>query len=124
MKRILISILCGVLFPILYMVIIGSIDDFIFPQYDLTTREVYGQASMGLILAPIAIPFWVDDYIRFNQYFGLRMYLDTFWFRLIWTVGFNISLYTILSYFLFGYLGFFKSAEQSNFQNPPLPPQF
>ncbi|NJM53477.1 MAG: hypothetical protein HC846_08870 [Blastocatellia bacterium] len=124
MKRILLSILCGILFPILYMAIIGSIDDFVFPNYDLTTREIYGQASMGLILAPIAIPLWIYDFIRFNQYFGLREFFDTFWFRLIWTVGFNISLYTILSYFLLWYLGNRKSSTQTNYQNPPSPPQF
>lgn len=124
MKRILLSTLCGIFFPILYLVIVESICELIFPEYHLDTMQVYGEPSMGLILAPIAIPVWVYDFIRFNQYFGLREFFDTFWFRLIWTVGFNISLYTLLSYFLFWYFGWFKSFKSIIYGDPPNPPQF
>jgi hypothetical protein len=124
MKRISLSIFCGILFPILYIFLVGSICEFIFPTYSLDTMQVYGEPSMGLILAPIAVPVWVYDFIRFNQYFGLRNFFDTIWFRVFWMVGFNISIYSFLSYFLFWYFDLFKRSNTISYQDPPSPPEF
>jgi hypothetical protein len=124
MKRILLSILCGIFFPILYTVIIGIFHALLFPRYDLISMKLYGQETMGLFLTPVAIPVWIYEFIRFNHYFGLPDFFDTFWFRLIWTVGFNISLYTILNYLLFWYFGLFKSSQTVTYQDPPSPPKF
>lgn len=125
MKRIIFSILTGIFFPILYVLIVVPISILIFPDKHLTTTYGYnGEATLGLILAPIALPFWGYDFIKFYNHFGFGVYLNTIWFRLFFIVGFNFSFYTILSYFLFSYLGWFKSSKQVIYQDPPNPPDF
>jgi hypothetical protein len=123
MKRVIFSILGGILLPIIFVLLGASIAG-LFSEYNLQTMQVKGQASPGIILAPIAIPFWIYDYIRFYNYFGFRSFFDTFWFRVTLTIGFNFLLYSGLMYLFFWYFGFFKRKESGNYQDPPLPPQF
>jgi hypothetical protein len=123
MKRISISILSGILFPILYTVTAGVISESVLPQYKLDTMQVAGEPSMGLIFAPVAIPFWLYNYIHFYNFFGFRYFLDTIIFRTILILGFNIILYTFLTYFLLWYFGLFEKAKAETYQSPPLPPQ-
>lgn len=125
MKRILLSILGGVLFPIILTFLIGFFAAFVewlFPQINLMDMQVKGQASPGLIFAPIAVPFWIYDYIRFYNYFGLRYIFDTVWFRTTWTLGFNFLLYTILTYLLLCYFKLFGKPSSFVSENPPPPP--
>jgi len=127
MKRIILSILGGIIFPILYTFIAGFLAALIswsFPQYNLMDMQVKGQASPGLIFAPIAIPFWIYDHIRFYRFFGLRYIFDTVWFRVTWTLGFNFLLYSGLTYLFLWYFSLFKQSELFVHQDPPPPPQF
>lgn len=123
MKRIIISILGGILFPILYTVAAGIICEFVLPQYKLDTMLVANEPSIGLIFAPIAIPVWLYNYIHFYNFFGYRYYLDTIIFRTFLFLGFNITLYTFLTYLLLWYFSLFKKTETKTYQDPPLPPQ-
>lgn len=86
--------------------------------------QVKGQASPGLIFAPIAVPFWIYDYVSFYNYFGLRYIFDTVWFRVTWTLSFNFLLYAGLTYIFLWYFKFFKKPELFVSQNPPPPPKF
>lgn len=124
MKRILLSMLTGILFPILYMILIGTFHALLFSKYDLISMEIYGQSTMGLFLTPVALPVWMYDFIKFHNHFGYGIYLDTLWFRLLLMLGFNFSLYAILSYFLFSYFGWFSSIKALTYQQPPKPPEF
>ncbi len=124
MKRIIVSIFGGIICPILIAFLAAFIAQLL-PQYPfLDTMRVKGMASPGLLYAPVAIPFWMCDYIRFYQYFGLRMFFDTVWFRAIFTLSFNFLLYAGLTYLFLWYFGLFKSSKPIIYQDPPSPPQF
>ncbi len=127
MKRIVASIIGGIILPILLTFLAGFAAAFVnyfFPQYNLMDMQVKGQASPGLIFAPIAIPFWIYDYIRFYNYFGLRNIFDTVWFRITWTVSFNLLLYTGLTYLLLWHLNLLGQSKLVAYSEPPQPPQF
>lgn len=122
MKRITQSILGGILFPVLYAVILGLIVDFLLPQYNLDTFTYNGAHYPGLVFAPVSIPLYLyiygGDKINFHPIFG------TFLFRTIWFLGFNILLYTFLTYLLLWFIDSFKKKEHKNYKTPPLPPEF
>lgn len=123
MKRIIISILGGILFPLLYTVLAAAITDLLLPRYNLDTMQVAGEPTMGLVFAPVAIPFWLYNYIRFYNFFGFRIVFDTMIFRAILFAGFNVILYTFLTYLLLWYFGLFKQQKLENYQKPPPPPK-
>lgn len=127
MKRIIASLISGIVFPILFTLLAGFSASFIenlFPQYNLMDMEIKGEATLGVIFAPIAVPFWIYDFIRFYNYFGLQNILDTFWFRVLWTVGFNFLFYTGLAYLFFWYFSFLKQSNTITYTDPPQPPHF
>jgi hypothetical protein len=123
MRRIIISILGGILFPILYTVVAVVICELVLPQNELDTIQVADEPSMGLIFAPVALPFWLYNYIHFYNFFGFGYFLDTIIFRTILFSGFNVILYTFLTYLLLSYFGLFKKTKAETYQEPPLPPQ-
>jgi hypothetical protein len=113
MKRIIFSIIGGILFPLVYTFSAAAVC-FLFPRYDLA-----GDQAPGLIFAPIAIPIHILIYFDLPE---KHYVLGT-----IGIVVFNIALYSFLTYLLFRWLGFFEPAKTENYQlshPPPPPPRF
>ena len=127
MKRILVSFIGGIILPILLTFLAGFAAAFVnyfYPQYNLMDMQVKGQASPGLIFAPIAIPFWIYDYIRFYNYFGLKYVFDTVCFRTTWTISFNFLFYTGITYLLLWHFNLLDQSKTIAYSDPPKPPQF
>ncbi len=127
MKRIIASLIGGIVFPTILFFLAGFSSFFIekyFPQSNLTDMEIKGHSTPGLIFAPIAIPFWIYDYIRFYDFFGLRYIFDTVWFRVVWTLGFNFLLYAGLTYLFLWYFSLLKQSNAVVYNDPPQPPSF
>ena len=80
MKRIIASLISGIIFPILFTLLAGFSVSLsrIFSQYNLMDMEIKGDATPGIIFAPIAVPFWIYEYIRFYNFFGSQNIFDTF----------------------------------------------
>lgn len=122
MKRVIVSILGGLLFPVAYTFFAAGVC-WLFPEYNLITMQLYGEATPGIIFTPVGVPVYIYEYIHFHNFFGLWGIFDTFWFRFTWMVGFNILLYTAITYLLLRRFGIFKT-KTAEYSTPPLPPEF
>lgn len=110
MKRIVISILGGIAFPILFFAGAGAIC-IAFPQWDLAGNE-----RPGLIFTPIAIPIHI--------YISLDPQEKFLILGIIGMIAFNFIFYASLTYFL---LWTFKMLKKKQFEDkllPPPPPEF
>lgn len=121
MKRLIFSILGGLLFPVIYTVVVGTLSDY-FPQYFPDRIYLFGKPTFGWIFAPIAVPFWIYSVIEYYRFFGLPFIFNTTWFRVVFTIGFDVLLYTMLTYAVLWYFGIFKKKTQQTLENPPPPP--
>jgi hypothetical protein len=121
MKRLIYSILGGLIFPFVYILIGISLAQ-MFPQYFSETMYVFGSPAPGLIFAPIGVPFWVYNIIQYHRYLGLPFIFNTVWFRAIFTIGFNIALHASLTYAVLWYFGIFKRKTIQTSETPPPPP--
>lgn len=122
MKRFIVSVISGIMFPVAYTFFAAGIC-WMFPEYGLDTMYLYGEPTPGIILVPVGIPFYIDEFIRFHRFFGLRFIFDTVWFRATWLIGFNIIFYTAITYLLLHHFQIFKK-KTAKFSNPPMPPEF
>ena len=109
LKRILLSILVGIAFPIAYLTFFGALDDFVLPKSELTETHLYGQASPGFLYAPMVIPIYIDQILRHYNYFGFWLALNSPWFRAPFFILFDVILYSWLAFLMFRRLRWFEA---------------
>ncbi len=120
MRRIILSIILGFVFPIICIILIEAISEHI-PTW-LTVSTFYGQPAPGILLAPFTIPFYFDNFVKAERI--LPQVFDTFWFRVLTFVFYNWIVYGILGYLALGRLKRLKKRSVSASENPPPPPAF
>ena len=108
MKRVLLSIVCGVLIPFLYGVVIGSLSTHI--QSYAISQALYFPIGWPRLLLQRIIPLDVFPF-RDGDKFPLFLYM----------VFCNVVLYGSLSYFLFWE---FSRRRKPQLEAPPDPPNF
>lgn len=119
MKRIVLSIILGFVFPIICLVILGFIGDYL-PE-SLMLTKLSGEPAPGILLAPFMIPIYVDIFLKQNQI--APIIFDNFLFRFSSFTLFNWVLYGFTIYFILGKLKRFTKLEILYSETPP-PPRF
>lgn len=77
MWRIILSIILGVLIPVIYGVILPFGEGYISDSWMDT--KFYGQPAPGILLAPFSIPIYFDIFVKAHRI--LPFIFDTIWFR-------------------------------------------
>ncbi len=121
--RLMISIVCGLLIPVLYTIGAGALTA-TFPQYLPDTMQMFGEPVPGPILAPTLFPFYLITWLEVNSYFGWGLLLDSMWFRVLATLIPNFLLYSILTYSVLLVFRRRKKMKLVGIQIPPPPPSF
>ena len=120
MKRFAISILFGLLLPVLYTIVAVSLTG-IYPEYFTQSIKMFGESVPGPILAPTLFPFYFDTWLSVNYYFGWGWLLDNRWVRLITWIVPTIAIYSIVSYGVLRLIGFPRSKATEGIHEPPPP---
>lgn len=121
MKRVILSIILGLIAPFACFMAIGITTDYMSPSV-LTEIKVLNQPAPGLLLAPFSIPFYLDIFLKEKR---IAPYIfDTFWFRFSSFILFNWVLYGFIIYLILGKLNRFKEPKNIYSETPPLPPNF
>jgi hypothetical protein len=121
MKRIFLSILGGIIFPIGYTAAAITVA-LLFPQYKLDSIDVDGKSMPGLIFIPVGAPIYIYEYLGWEAYeFPAK---NPVWLGLVWFLIFNFTFYSALFYFLLRMFSRLKKPKAENSQSPPPPPQF
>jgi hypothetical protein len=120
MRRIILSIILGILFPVICVVILVFIGDY-FPLI-LVKMNFYGKPAPGILFAPFTIPIYLSIFL--NRERILPIIFDTVWFRAISLVLFNWMLYGTVSYLILGQFERFKKKSVEASHEPPAPPSF
>jgi hypothetical protein len=121
MKRLVIAIILGILFPIVYTIIAGTLTD-VFPDYFAQTMIVFDKPMPGPILAPTLFPFYFESWLSSHRYFGWGGILDTFWFRTTLLI-IPVAVYSAIFYGLLRLIGYPKAKTVTSIQEPPPPSQ-
>lgn len=119
MKKVLVSILGGILVPILLIILAATIT-WLLPQYNLDVIYINGVPAPGLIFAPVVIPIYL--YIYFQPSISYPIFF-TPWFRLFSFVFFNFVFYFILTFLFMSFLRLFKSKTHDEENMPPPSPE-
>ncbi len=122
MRRIVLSIIFGLIFPLVCFMTIGITTENYMSPSALTEIKIYDQAAPGFLLAPFSIPIYLDIYLKQKQI--APEIFDTFWFRFSSLILFNWMFYEILIYLLLGRLKRFKKRKILFSDTPPPPPKF
>ena len=109
LKRILLSIVAGIVFPVAYLMFIGALEDFLLPKSELFEIEFYGKHLPGFLYVPMVIPVYVLEFLDYYNYFGLVVEMDNPLFRTVFMCLFTVLLYSRLAYELFRRRGWFGS---------------
>jgi hypothetical protein len=120
MRRIVFSIILGIVFPIICLTMLGVIAEYI--PMRLTVSKFYGQPAPGILLAPFTIPFYFDTFVKEERI--LPHIFDTFWFRVSTFILWNWILYGTIIYFVLGLFKGFKKQSVSFSETPPRPSTF
>ncbi|MBL8182428.1 MAG: hypothetical protein JNL64_12550 [Blastocatellia bacterium] len=120
MKRLFVSVILGILFPIVYTIIAGTLTD-VFPGRFSQEMFVFDKPMPGPILAPTLFPFYFESWLASNRYFGWSGRLDTFWYRTT-LLMIPFALYSAIAYGLLRLIGYPKAKTVAGIQEPPPPP--
>lgn len=121
MKRLILSIILGLIAPFACFMAIGITTDYMSPSV-LTEIKILNQPAPGLLLAPFSIPFYLDIFLKEKR---IAPYIfDTFWFRFSSFILFNWVLYGFIIYLILGKLNRFKEPKTICSETPPAPPNF
>lgn len=118
--RIILSIIFGIIFPLVCLVILVFTADYL--PAALTTMTFYGKPAPGILFAPFLFPAYLNFYLTHKRI--LPSIFDTPWFRIISFVLFNWSVYGAIFYFILGRFKRFKRKSVVSSQEPPPPPLF
>lgn len=121
MKRLVLSIILGIVFPVVGFILIGSTTDYMQPSA-LTEIKMFDEPAPGLLLAPFSLPIYFDIFVK-QKHIAPEIF-DTFWFRLLSMILFNWFLYGVVTYIVLGRLKGFKKQNAEICQSPPSPPIF
>jgi hypothetical protein len=119
MKRVVFAVILGFVFPVVCLMILGIIGDYL-PE-SLMLAKMLGEPAPGLLVAPFTISVYLD--ILLKQKHIAPIIFDNFLFRFSSFVFFNWVLYGIISYLILGKLKRFKRAKIEFSETPP-PPNF
>ncbi len=112
----ILSIILGVLIPVVYTVPLLFGEGYIPEKWMFTT--FYGQTAPGGLLAPISVPIYFYIFAKENRV--LPLVLNAPWFRASSFVLFNWILYGLIAYLI---LGRFKRFGKRSASATP-PPEF
>lgn len=121
MKRIVISIILGLILPIVFFVGIGFSTDYMTPSY-LTDIKIFGQNAPGILLAPFSLPIYLDIFLKEKRI--APFIFDTLLFRISSLILFNWIIYGFLMYWILGKFSRFRQQKQQYSETPPLPTEF
>lgn len=118
MLRIILSIILGILFPIISLLVLSLLSP-ILPDFFSDDIEIFGEKAPGILPSPFFIAIYLDIFFR---HYNLFPYItNTFWFRLISLISTNLGLYGIIAYFILGKFKRFKKPNISASNEPPPP---
>ena len=118
--RILFSIILGIVFPLICLIILAFIGEYLPPA--LTAMEIYDEPAPGIIFAPFTIPIYFEIFVKHHRI--MPFIFNTFLFRFLSLILFNWILYGMILYHLLGFLPRFKKQKISYSETPPSPPEF
>jgi hypothetical protein len=122
MKRIILSILGGIIFPIGYLAAALTVV-WLLPQYHLLdSTELNGKSMPGLIFLPVSLPIYIYEYFGWEAYEYPAK--NAIWLGLVWFLAFNFIFYSGLFYSLLRMFSLLKEQRAENSETPPPPPQF
>jgi hypothetical protein len=123
MRRIIISIILGIIFPIVCFIAIGITTDFLLPRRSIFTEiSIYGESAPGILFAPFSMPIYFVIYATKARIApGI---FDAKWFRLFAVILFDWVPYGLIIYWLLGRLERFKKQKEFGTTAPPPPPTF
>lgn len=119
--RILLSIVLGIVFPIISLIVLAFISEYL-PPSALVLIRIYDQPAPGILFAPFSMPMYFSIFVKYHRV--MPFIFDTFLFRLLSSILFNWTLYGTIFYFLLGFLPRFKKQKISYSETPPSPPEF
>jgi hypothetical protein len=120
MKQIVLSLILGLILPIIFFMAIGITTDYMSPS-SLTEIKIYDQPAPGILLSPFSLPIYLDIILKENRI--APFIFDTTLFRISSLVLFNWTLYGTIAYFVLGKLKMFRNTPE-NETVPPPPPNF
>ncbi len=120
MLRIILSIILGVLIPVVYALALSLGEGYISERW--ISAKFYGQSAPGVLLAPITLPVYFDIFTKENRI--LPFIFDTVWFRLSSFILFNWILYGLIAYVILGRFKRFRKQSATASPEPPSPPEF
>lgn len=117
MKRVLVSILAGFLFPIVYAALVELVGGLLLSE-DYDTMHVDGTPLPSLLFAPVVVPIYIDHFLRSHNYFGFWSTFDSFWFRGTFYILFNLCFYSILAFLLLKKFGWLSGKKSPGIASP------
>ncbi len=116
MKRITVSIILGLILPIVLFMGIGFTTDYMTPSF-LTDIKIFGQNAPGILLAPFSLPIYLDIFLKEKRI--APFIFDTLLFRASSLILFNWAVYGFLMYWILGKFSRFRKQEKSYSETPP-----
>jgi len=120
-KRLFLSLLFGVSFPVIYTVVMVAISE-LFPTIIHGNAKMFGQPVPGYPFAPTIFPLYFATWLKVNGNFGLSFLIDTILFRFAIFVVPNILLYTGVGYLLCRVFRIPRDKHEKSFSSEPPPP--
>jgi len=120
MRRIIFSIILGIVFPFICLIIFSWASNYL-PD-GLVILRFYGVKAPGILAAPFAIPVYLEIFVKAHRL--LPKVLNNFWFSIIFFILFDWILYGTIFYFVLGRFKRFKKKTVETSPEPPEPPQF
>lgn len=119
MKRLIFSIILGLVFLLVCFITIGIASEFM-PETVWTLTKFRGESAPGILFIPFSIPIYFDILVRQERI--LPRIFDTVWFRISSLILFNWILYGVLGYWFIGRVQ--KLRMKKNYSNEPPPPSY
>lgn len=122
MKRIVLSIILGILLPFTLIVIIGFSSDYFLSESIWTDMKINGQPAPGILFIPFFIPLYLETYLQ-QQRIAPNL-VDNPFFRASTLILFDWILYGFISYWILGKFKRFRREKPVYSETPPEPPEF
>jgi hypothetical protein len=111
MKRLFASIAGGILIPVIYTFVVGTVTDIVFAP-DGDTIYWNGKPMPGLTFAPTLFPMYLIEFaLQYGPTSAIFVLLNP-WFRLTFTVLFDFFLYAFLTYAALRKLGWLSKRQK------------
>lgn len=124
MRRIIFSIVFGLIFPLVCFFTIMTADSYFLPPSILTTSRIDGEVAPGILYAPFSIPIYVEIILKHNGIMIMGRGENRFIYFTVFLIIFNWILYGVIFYALSVYLTKLKKPKTEYSEKPPEPPIF